>query len=204
MVWKVLFRVFRDTCGFVCRRGGGERSELRTESRANHQLNSFLLFLSWSSSRGWGGLLDLLGHLLHGDAVEVYSGARLWLALLVGTNADQVVVDSAVDAVLNLNILLWKDEVLDHAGGEHVLLDVRVDDLSLGETPSDLVDWDQTVAVVAVDRLGASGVVLATSVVSSLNRHPKEVEWDRKAVPTRKSAPSKFHTIAFGWLEPLV
>ena len=113
-------------------------------------------------------------------------------------------MDGAADAVLNFNVLLRENEVFNHACGEDILLDVRVDDLLLGETPCDLIDWEQTVAVVAVDWLGASGMVLATSVVSSFNRHPKEVEWDRKAAAARKEAQNKFHTIAFGWLEPLV
>ena len=113
-------------------------------------------------------------------------------------------MESAANAVLNLDVLLGENEVFDHARGEDILLDVGVDDLLLGETPCDLVNWDQTVAVVAVDWLGASGMVLATSVVSSFNRHPKEVEWDRKSAAARKTAENKFHTIAFGWLEPLV
>lgn len=84
---------------------------------------------------------------------------------------DEMVMNGTANTVLDLAVKFGENSVLDSGSSEHILLDVRLNDLLDLETLDDLVTWNKAVAVVTVDGCSTSSEVLATAVVLPLDRH---------------------------------
>ncbi len=92
-------------------------------------------------------------------------------AVLAGANTDNLVMDGARDAVVDLNVQLGQNVLLVDRGIRNVTDGGRLDHVADGEALDSLVLGDHTAAVGAANRGDVATALLVASVGSSLLRH---------------------------------